>query len=177
MAVDADDRANSSAESRYEKAGAVQPDGVQVWEDEFHRLHISFDGEEHEGVRPVRVFPVSGKADYVSFLGDDGKEVLLLAHPDKLHEESRRTLCNALEKMYYVAKITRVDAISERMGVTHWRVMTDRGYAEFEVVHRENIRRLPGGRFLITDADGNRFEIEDVSALDIRSRKLIFSET
>jgi hypothetical protein len=78
--------------------------------------------------------------------------------------------------MYYVAHITRVDSITEKMGVGHWKVMTDRGYAAFEVVDRRNIRRLPGDRVVIADADGNRFEIEDTTELDERSQRLIFSE-
>ena len=64
------------------------------------------------------------------------------------------------------------------MGVSEWEVKTDRGYAKFEVVDRtEHIRKLPGGRVMIVDADGNRFEIEDVSRLDERSQTLVRTET
>ena len=157
--------------------GLVQPERVRVWEDEFHVLHVSLDDEQYDDVRAVRVFPVSGRADFVSFLNDRAKEILLLAHPHKLDKASRKALAQALERMYYVAKIVRVDHISETMGVTHWQVMTDRGYAAFEVVDRQNIRKLPRGRYIIVDADGNRFEIEDVDQLDPRSQSWVFSET
>jgi hypothetical protein len=159
------------------EAGAIPPEGVRVWEDEFHQVHVNVQGKELENVRPVQCFPISGKTDYVSFLDQDGKEVLLLAHPGGLDKDSRLVVNAALEKMYYVAKITRVDSITETMGVSHWRVMTDRGYAAFEVVDREHIRRLPGRRYMITDVDGNRFEIEDTARLDARSQALIHSET
>jgi len=159
------------------EAGAIPPDRVRVWEDEFHRLHVSVADTEFENLRPVQCFPVSSKTDYVSFLDEDGKELLLLAHPDGLDKDSLHALRHVLEKMYYLAKITRVDSISETMGVSHWQVMTDRGYAAFEVVGREHIRQLPGRRYLITDVDGNRFEIEDTARLDARSQALIYSET
>ncbi len=162
---------------RQNRAGAIPPDGVRVWVDSFQRLHLSVGDAQFENVRPVQCFPLSGKTDYVSFLDEDGKEVLLLAHPDHLDKDSRYVLKEALEKMYYVAKITRVDSITETMGVSHWSVMTDRGYAAFEVVDREHIRRLPGRRYMITDADGNRFEIEDTARLDARSQMLVHSET
>jgi hypothetical protein len=159
-------------------AWLTQPEGVRVWEDSFYRLHVSTDGEEFHNVRPRRSFPLSGKADYVSFMSDDDKEVLLLAHPQNLDKESRRALEAALERVYYVAKILRVDAVSEKMGVSHWEVKTDRGYAMFEVVDRtRHIRKLPGDRVMIVDADGNRFEIENVADLDERSQALVRSET
>lgn len=159
------------------EAGAVMPERVRVWEDEFHVLHVSLDGETHSNVRAVRAFPISGKADYVSFLDEKNHEVVLLAHPHRLDRDSRCALEQALEKMYYVAAITRVDSITETMGVSKWEVDTDRGYAVFEVVdRRQHIRRLPHGRYMITDADGNRFEIEDLEQLDRRSQAIVHSE-
>jgi len=158
-------------------AGVIGPDGVRVREDEFHRLHVIVDGTEHSNVRAVRAFPISEKADYISFLDSEGHEVALMAEPDKLDEASRVVLARALKTMYYMPKITCVHSITEKMGVGHWEVTTDRGYASFEVVSREQIRRLPRGRLLLNDADGNRFEIEDTEALDVRSRALIHSET
>jgi hypothetical protein len=35
---------------------------------------------------------------------------------------------------------------------------------------------MPDGRYVIADADGNRFEIEDVRRLDSRSRAILLSE-
>ena len=110
-------------------------------------------------------------------MGRDGKEAALLAHADKLDDESLRVLKACLERVYYVPKIQRVDSIAENHSVSRWNVLTDRGYASFEVVDSENIRRLPGGAFLICDADGNRYEIESIHQLDPRSRVLLESET
>ena len=161
---------------RLSRAQAVLPERVRVWEDGFRVLHVSLDGQDFSKVRAVRAFPVTGRADYVSFLDEANKEVVLLAHPHKLDKESRAALEQALMKMYYVAKITRIDSVTEIMGVTNWEAQTDRGYATFEVVDREYIRKLPGGRYIIADADGNRFEIEDITRLDSRSQSIAQSE-
>ena len=156
----------------------VQPERVRLWEDAFRVLHADVDGKVYDDVRPRRLFPLSGKADYVSFMTDRDHEVLLLARPDRLDRESRKALEQAFDRLYYRAIITRVDHVSETMGVSYWQVMTDRGYARFEVVDRQqHIRILPGGRFIITDADGNRFEIPDFGRLDARSQALIETET
>jgi hypothetical protein len=154
----------------------VQPEQTKVWDDAFWVLHVSVDGKEFHNVHPRRAFPLSGHVDYVSFLDEKDKEVALLARPHKLDKASRQALEKALGRMYYVAKIIRVDEVKETMGVTHWEVQTDRGYAAFEVVALDHIRKLPEGRLLITDADGNRFEIDDIRRLDSRSQARIESE-
>jgi hypothetical protein len=158
------------------RAEVIQPDDVKIWEDAFHRLYLSVQGREFGNVRAVRAFPISGKADYISFLDEQRKEVALLAHPRGLDKASRRALEKALERMYYVPKIVRVDSITENPGISHWEVLTDRGYASFELTDREHIRKLPGRRYLVHDADGNRFEIEDLAQLDKRSQELVQSE-
>jgi hypothetical protein len=176
--ADRDKREESGQDEKEEvfEERLVTPERVRVWEDSFKKLCISIDGREFRDLRVRRAFPLSGKADYVSFQNKDGRETVLLARARELDEESREVLERALARMYYVATITRVDSVTERMGVSQWQVRTDRGYALFEVVDRETIRRLPGGRVVLSDADGNRFEIRAVSELDERSQKLIRSE-
>jgi len=156
----------------------ITPDRVRLWEDEFHVLHVSVDNVAFHDVTPRRVFPLSGKASFVSFIGEGDKEVALLSHPNRLDKESRACLEKALGRMYYTPKIIRVDEISEAMGVGQWKVLTDHGYAVFEVAERNrHIRIFPNGRYVISDVDGNRFEIENVNELDARSRSVVDSET
>ena len=157
---------------------AVEASRTRIWRDAFCVLHVAVDGQDQADMRPRRVFPVSGRSPCVSFLNDKGEEVLLLRDPDCLDAESAAALATALSRVYCAAQIREVYDITEAMGVAMWAVMTDRGYASFEVVDRErHIRLLPNGRYLITDADGNRFEIPCVFELDERSQGLVETET
>lgn len=174
---DAETRPPTSDDAGRLMAQPLEPDRVRIEEDAFHSIHLYVDGREFRDVRAVRPFPISAKADYVSFLDERDKEVALIAHPRRLDRASRKVLEAALSRMYYVPKILRIDGIKETGGVSHWDVQTDRGYASFEVVDHEHIRNLGKGRFVLQDADGNRFEIEEVSRLDPRSRDWIHSET
>ena len=160
-----------------EEAQPVDPSKCRVWEDEFRSLHLEADGKVWDNVRPVRVFPVSRRSHAVSFLDGKEREVAIMAHPKQLDKASRRALRRALDRMYYAPRIIRVLKISEKWGVSCWEVETDCGFARFEVTDREHIRRLPGGRYLIHDADGNRFEIPNLDALDHESWKMVQSET
>ena len=152
---------------------------ARIWEGSDRKLCISIDdgAAEFENLRARRIFPLSGKADYVSLQGKKDKEMVLLADLGKMDKESRAALEDALARMYYVARITRIDSIEETWGVSHWQVQTDRGYASFEVIDRSKIRKVSAGRLVITDADGNRFEVSNVEDMDEKSQGLVFSET
>jgi hypothetical protein len=155
----------------------VEPGRVRIWRDEFHRVHVEVDGEtEHVDVKPARVFPISGAADCISFLDRDDKEVLLLKGTSELDPESRQVLEEEIGRTYFVPKITYIYEIEDSHGAARWEVETDRGYRVFDVRDREDVRVIKGRRVLLQDADGNRFEIEDLSLLDPQSQKLVDKE-
>jgi hypothetical protein len=157
---------------------ARDPEEVRVRLDEFHVLHVAVGDEEYSDVKPRYAFPLSKRGDYVSFIGEKDAEVVLVRDASRLDKESLAALHEVMGKTYYRARILRIDSIAEAMGVSMWEAETDRGYAKFEVVDRQrHIRILPGGRFLITDADGNRFEIPCIYELDERSQRLVETET
>ncbi|OPZ08101.1 MAG: hypothetical protein BWZ10_02716 [candidate division BRC1 bacterium ADurb.BinA364] len=150
---------------------------TKFWEDAFHTLHVTIDGEDFEDVRPVCLFPVTEKANYVAFMNKKGKEVAMLRDPKNLDKASAAALKRALARMYYAATILKVHRVSEQMGISRWEVTTDRGYACFEIINRQRIRELDGGGFLIADADGNRFIIPSMDDLDEESQEMVLSET
>jgi hypothetical protein len=157
---------------------AVEAHQVRIWRDPFCILHVEVGGKDLADLRPRRVFPISTRSPFISFVNEKGEEVVLLRDPTGLDPESAATLTQALSKVYGFTIIRRVYEISETMGVSLWAVMTDRGFASFEVVDRErHIRLLPNGRYLITDVDGNRFEIPCVYDLDEHSQEQIETET
>ena len=169
--------AGESWDAEIGRLAIIAPHRVRIWRDEFRRLHVEVDGEtEYVDVRPTRVFPVSEAADYVSFLDRDENEVVLLSNAGQLDPESRRVLEEEFAQTYFVPKITYVHEIEDSHGAARWEVETDRGYRVFDVRDREDVRVVGGKRVLLQDADGNRFEIEDLTLLDDRSRRLLDKE-
>jgi hypothetical protein len=147
---------------------------VRIRRDEFRRLHVVVDGtDEHVDLRPAPVFPISGVADFVSFLDEKGKEAVLVRDLGGLDEESRAALAEELGRAYFVPKIISIYEIEDAHGAARWEVETDRGFRIFDIRDREDVRVLGRGRLILQDADGNRYEIEDMSTLDERSRKLL----
>ena len=150
---------------------------VRIRRDEFRRLHVTVDDkDEHIDLKPAPVFPLSKAADFVSFLDEKGKEAVLLRDLGGLDEESRAVLAEELGRAYFVPKIISIYEIEDAHGAARWEVETDRGYRIFDIRDREDVRVLSKGRLLLQDADGNRYEVEDISALDEHSQKLLDSE-
>ena len=52
-------------------------------------------------------------------------------------------------------------------------LQTDRGPTQLTLKAEEDIRRLAGGRLLITDRHGLQFMVDDQAALDPRSRRIL----
>jgi hypothetical protein len=172
----APDDADAGWQAELSRIEILDPRRVRIWRDDFRRLHVQVQGQaEHVDVKPARVFPVSGAADLVSFLDRDDKEVLLLRDPARLDPDSRQTLEEEMARAYFVPRITHIHQIEDSHGAARWEVDTDRGYRIFDVRDREDVRQV-GSRVLLQDADGNRFEIADLTQLDDRSRRLLDKE-
>ncbi len=135
-------------------------------------LHLA-DGNTYTDVRVAPAFPISRPNRFVILRTAEGEEIGVIKTPRRLDRESREVLLRALDQAYFMPRITRIIRIDERMGIAHWEAETDRGWAAFDVIARsESIWYVGRNRVLIRDADGNRYLIEDLTALDKRSRRL-----
>lgn len=69
------------------------------------------------------------------------------------------------------ARHQRIEHISAHTEPSEWRATTDRGDTRFTLNSEDDIRTLSEHRVLITDANGMRYVIADVRALDAVSRR------
>lgn len=116
-------------------------------------------------------FPLSDPRHYVSVRYGENKEVGIIADMRELDEESRRLVAEELERRYLVPVIRRVLGLKERFGTVEWTVECDRGVRRFTTRNlRENVVMPAPGRYLITDVDGNRYDVRDLAALDSASQ-------
>ncbi len=167
----------TSWEAEIRRLEIVDPARVRVWRDPFRRLCVTVhDYATYLDVRPARVFPVSEAADFVSFLGIEDKEALMLRSTCGLDAESRKVLEEEMTRAYFVPRIIQILEIEDAHGAARWEVETDRGYRLFDIRDREDVKVIEGRRVLLQDADGNRYEVADLTELDERSRRLIDSQ-
>lgn len=132
------------------------------------------DGTAHEGVTPVRAFPIAAPGEGLSLVGSDGHELLWIPHVDQVAGPARQLIDEELAVREFVPTIEKIIAVSSFSTPSTWQVETDRGPARLVLKAEEDIRRLGGRtRLLIAGGDGMQFRVKDTTALDRHSRKLL----
>lgn len=151
------------------------PSLIRAWMDESKQLTVRLpDGSVHANVRMSLAFPISRPKRFIYLLDEEGKELGLVSDPRRMERDSRDLLLAQADQAYFMPRITRIHRIEESMGIAHWEVETDRGWSAFDVVSRSESHWYVGrNKIVVRDADGNRYLIEDMTALDGRSRRML----
>ena len=134
---------------------------------------ISSDDEIHEGVVPVRAFPISAPADGIALVDPYGHELAWIDELGEQPEELRTLLESELAQREFMPVITRIVSVASFATPSTWQVETDRGAATLILKGEEDIRRLTPPALLIADSHGIHFLIPDRSALDQHSRRIL----
>ena len=132
------------------------------------------DGTAHEGVTPVRAFPIAAPGEGLSLVGSDGHELLWIPHVDQVAGPARQLIDEELAVREFVPTIEKIVAVSSFSTPSTWQVETDRGPASLVLKAEEDIRRLRGRTtLLIAAASGVSYRVPDSTQLDKASRKLL----
>lgn len=131
------------------------------------------EGVVHEGVSPVRAFPVQAPEDGISLLNNDGKEVAWIDRIADLPAAIGALVSEELSGREFMPEIARINSVTSFATPCTWSVATDRGDTEFVLRGEEDIRRLTIDTLLITDIHGIHYLIRDLRELDKHSKKII----
>ena len=91
-------------------------------------------------------------------------------------DEVQKILKEELKWTYFCPEIEKIYSIDEEFGYSYWKVKTDLGQKEFTLRGRNKaITPITETRLIITDIDGNRFQIKNINKLDKKSFRLVDS--
>jgi hypothetical protein len=141
----------------------------------FGRLvFTSADGfEVHEGVVPVRAFPIAAPDLGLALVDHDGRELAWIDSMSTLPDGTRRLIEEELASREFLPEIKRIRQVSSFATPSTWQVDTDRGDTEFVLKGEEDIRRVAQSTLLIADSHGIQFLIRDLHSLDKASKKIL----
>jgi hypothetical protein len=131
------------------------------------------DGQVHEGVAPVRAFPIQTPGKSISLVVSSGKEVGWIEDLAVLAPEQRSLIQDELEGREFMPEISRIVDVSSFATPCQWTVATDRGDTEFTLRGEEDIRRVGEKSLIISDNHGIHFLIRDMFGIDKHSRKIL----
>jgi len=150
---------------------------IRISRDDFGRMHVTQGDEHHEGVRPVRAFPLTDPERHISLVDPEGTEVAVISDLKELDRESRELIESELEMAYFTPRVSAIRDVRSRFGITTWVLETDRGTRTAYVRDRSDIRTLTDGRIIITDVHGIKYEIGRIDEMDEKSRAFLEAES
>jgi hypothetical protein len=141
--------------------------------DAFGHLCLELDGTLHQGVVPVRAFPIAAPRHGISLVSREGHELVWIDDLTSTAADSRALIEAELATREFIPVIHQLQRVSSFATPSTWFVATDRGDTSFVLRGEEDIRQLGNGRLLIADSHGIQFLVEDMAVLDRHSRKLL----
>ena len=146
----------------------------QLQRDAYGQLVLTAqNGDTHQGVVPVRAFPIGAPDEGIALVNSEGHEVGWAERLADLPPAIGQLIEEELASREFVPEIERIVDVSSFACPSTWQVATNRGDAALVLKGEEDIRRLSRTRLLIADTHGIQFLIRDIGTLDRHSRKLL----
>lgn len=131
--------------------------------------------EEYARVQVYRAFPFTDPRRYISIREADekAKEIGIIENLDTdVTKETAVMLEEQMRLRYFTPVITKVIDIKDEYGFAYFNVVTDQGACRFTIrMGGGSVVNLSDTRIMITDLDGNRFEIPDVTKFTAQELK------
>jgi hypothetical protein len=143
--------------------------------DAFGKLNLTTPaGEFHEGVVPVRAFPIQSPEDGISIVNTDGQEVAWIDGLAEFPEPAQGLIRAELSGREFMPVLQEILAVTSFSTPCTWTVQTDRGQTDFVLRGDEDIRRIgTDGGLLIADNHGIQYLVRDQFAVNAHSKKIL----
>lgn len=131
------------------------------------------DGIVHDGIYPVRAFPIAAPEAGLSLLSKAGHELVWIIDLAALPIQTQKLIAEELAQREFMPAIKRINQVSSFATPSIWNVETDRGHTQLTLKGEDQIWRITQNSVLMIDSQGVNFIIRDLAKLDKHSRKLL----
>lgn len=129
---------------------------------------------EYARVGVYLTFPLTNPEEFISIREADekAKEIGIIEKLSDLEKDQQEMLREQIKLRYFRPIITKVLDIKDEYGYAYWNVVTSFGACRFTTqMSGDAVIHLSDSRLLVTDIDGNRYEIPDFYQLGVMERK------
>ena len=137
-------------------------------------LSLKTREKEYARVGVYLTFPLTNPEEFISIREADekAKEIGLVEKISELPAEQQEMLREQIRLRYFMPVITKILDVKDEYGYAYWHVMTNFGACRFTTqMSGDAVIALSESRLLVTDIDGNRYEIPDFYKLGVMERK------
>ena len=129
---------------------------------------------EYDRVGVYLTFPLTNPEEFISIREADekAKEIGIIEKLSQLEKDQQEMLREQIKLRYFRPVITKVLDVKDEYGYAYWNVVTTFGACRFTTQRSgDAVIHLSDSRLLVTDIDGNRYEIPDFYQLGVMERK------
>ena len=137
-------------------------------------VSLKFGEKEYSRVGVYLTFPLTEPEEYISIREADekAKEIGIIEKLSQLDKDQQEMIREQIKLRYFMPTITKVLDIKDEYGYAYWNVTTGFGACRFTTrMSGDAVITLGESRLLVTDIDGNRYEIPDFYQLSVTERK------
>ncbi len=137
-------------------------------------LSLKTKDKEYDRVGVYLTFPLTNPEEFISIREADekAKEIGIVEKISVLSKDQQDMLREQIKLRYFMPVITKVLDVKDEYGYAYWNVITTFGACRFTTqMSGDAVVSLSDSRFLVTDIDGNRYEIPDFYQLGVMERK------
>ena len=135
-------------------------------------VSLELAGTFYKRVKPIRLFPFTEPDKYIAIHDEKDVEIGVIEELAQLPKDAVEMLNEQLNMYYFTPVISKIINIKDEYGYAYFHVITDRGECKFAInIGGNAVAKLSENRLLITDLDGNRFEIANVQALSVKEQR------
>lgn len=167
----------SETEKNLDEAAKVRylgPDDFVLFRNKSGGLRLTLeDDKSFLRVIAKRCFPYAYPDRYISLRDPNGDEVGIVSDLKELSKEYQKWILEDLEMWYYTPRIKAINKLKNRFGGVEWYIETNHGPKKIITrgVH-DTITEIELDRYMVTDVDGNRYELIQ-SELDDSSKAFL----
>lgn len=130
-------------------------------------VSLKIGDETYPRIQVYQSFPFTDPYSYISIRepNEKAKEIGIIKDlRTDVTKETQEMLQEQLRLRYFTPIITKINNIKDEYGFAYFDVLTDHGACRFTIhMGGSSVVHLTDTRLMITDLDGNRFEIPDVT--------------
>lgn len=137
-------------------------------------VSLKTNDKEYARVGIYLTFPLTNPEEYISIREADEKarEIGMIEKLSLLAADQQEMIREQIKLRYFIPVVTKVLDVKDEYGYAYWHVTTNFGVCRFTTHMSGNaVVSLSDSRLMITDIDGNRYEIPDFYQLSIMERK------
>lgn len=135
---------------------------------------LKFGEKEYSRVGVYLTFPLTEPEEYISIREADekAKEIGIIEKLSQLAKDQQDMIREQIKLRYFMPTITKVLDIKDEYGYAYWNVITSFGACRFTTrMSGDAVILLGESRLMVTDIDGNRYDIPDFYQLSVMERK------